>query len=40
VRSAVEEFFNSKTADFYKRGINKLEERWEEIIGFDGDYCG
>jgi histone-lysine N-methyltransferase SETMAR len=27
VRSAVEEFFNSKTADFYKRGINKLEER-------------
>lgn len=38
VRSAVEEFFNSKDASFYAKGINKLVERWKDIIGFDGDY--
>jgi hypothetical protein len=39
LRSSVTEFFNSKPVGFYERGINKLEERWEEIIEFEGDYC-
>ena len=39
VRAGVQEFFDSKDAEFYARGINKLVDRWEEIIQYDGDYC-
>lgn len=37
-RESLREFFDSKDADFYRRGIEKLPERWQEVIDFDGDY--
>jgi histone-lysine N-methyltransferase SETMAR len=38
VRAGVQEFFDSKPAEFYARGFTKLPDIWEEIIAFDGDY--
>jgi histone-lysine N-methyltransferase SETMAR len=38
VRAGVQEYFDSKPAEFYARGFTKLPDIWEEIIGFDGDY--
>jgi hypothetical protein len=35
---ALEEFFDSKDAEFYRRGIMKLPEKWEEVIEVDGEY--
>jgi histone-lysine N-methyltransferase SETMAR len=31
-------YFASKKAEFFKRGIEKLPDRWQEIINMDGDY--
>lgn len=39
VRIGIQEFFDSKNAEFYARGIDGLVDRWEHIIAFDGDYC-
>lgn len=34
----LDDFFGSRTADFYRRGIDKLVQRWEEVIKKNGDY--
>ena len=31
-------FFESRPADFWQRGIDKLVERWEEVVGNSGEY--
>jgi hypothetical protein len=36
---AIQEFFGLKDVEFYARGINKLVDRWEQVIGYNGDYC-
>jgi histone-lysine N-methyltransferase SETMAR len=38
VKNAVQEYFDSKSAEFYARGFSKLPDIWEEIIALDGDY--
>ena len=38
VKCAVESYFESKEADFYRTGIVKLKSRWERCIDLDGDY--
>jgi histone-lysine N-methyltransferase SETMAR len=38
VRAGVQEYFDSKPTEFYKRGFTKLPDIWEEIIGLDGEY--
>ena len=40
VRKWVDEWIASKDEDFFKRGINKLPRRWEEIITNVGQYIG
>lgn len=35
---ALEKFFHTKDAEFYRRGIEKLPEKWEEVIEVDGEY--
>ncbi|XP_018576710.1 uncharacterized protein LOC108915219 [Anoplophora glabripennis] len=37
-RSWLDEFFESKSEDFSRRGIKKLFERWEEVINNYGEY--
>jgi transposase len=39
VRMGVQAFFEFKDVELYKRGINGLVDRWEQIIAHDGDYC-
>jgi [histone H3]-lysine36 N-dimethyltransferase SETMAR len=39
VKTAIQDFFNSKPRDFYLRGINLLPERWQEVIDNNGDYA-
>lgn len=34
----LEKFFASKSADFYREGIEDLLRRWEEVIELEGDY--
>ena len=31
-------YFDSRSDDFWQNGINKLVERWEEVVNNDGDY--
>jgi histone-lysine N-methyltransferase SETMAR len=38
MQESLEEFFDSKDAEFYRRGIMKLPEKWEEVIEVDGEY--
>lgn len=38
IEDAIHEFFFSRDPDFYERGINNLVDRWEQIIGFNGEY--
>jgi len=40
VQKWVDEWIASKDEDFFKRGINKLPRRWEEVIANDGQYIG
>ena len=40
VRKWVDDWIASKDEDFFKRGINKLPRRWEEVIANDGQYIG
>lgn len=40
VRKWVDEWIASKDEDFFKRGINKLPRRWNEVIANDGQYIG
>ncbi len=34
----LENWFASKDAAFYRRGIEKLPERWEEVVNNGGEY--
>ena len=34
----IQHFFDSKPADWYQRGIEKLPQLWEEVIGANGEY--
>jgi len=38
VHSGLTDFFSSKDANFYKKGIEMLKNRWQTIINNDGDY--
>jgi histone-lysine N-methyltransferase SETMAR len=38
LRNWLDEFFASKPAEFYRRGIQKLPERWEEVVTNNGEY--
>lgn len=38
VRKEVSQFFASKPASFYEKGIKQLPERWEKVINCDGNY--
>lgn len=38
VNSALNEFFDSKTLEFYRRGLTKLPERWQKCIDAEGAY--
>lgn len=35
----LEEFYRSKPASFFVKGIMKLKTQWEGVIEFDGDYA-
>ena len=34
----IEAYFESKDKSFYKKGIEKLEDRWNECITLEGEY--
>ena len=34
----LQNYFNSKNAAFYRRGIELLPEKWQEVIEMDGEY--
>ncbi|CAK9826702.1 Histone-lysine N-methyltransferase SETMAR [Anthophora retusa] len=38
VKSALNEYFNSKFQKFFENGIRKLTDRWEKVIETDGQY--
>ena len=38
VRQAVGDFFKSQTTEFWRRGIEKLPQRWESVVKSHGDY--
>ena len=38
LQNGVEHFSFSKTPEFFKSGIEKLVDRWEEVIRLGGDY--
>ena len=33
-----EDYFENKDKSFYKKGIGKLEKRWNECIALEGNY--
>ena len=38
LKTSLDQFFDSKPTDVYCRGIEKLVERWEEVVNNDGEY--
>ncbi|GFY68332.1 histone-lysine N-methyltransferase SETMAR [Trichonephila inaurata madagascariensis] len=38
VRQALTDFFASHTPEFYSKGIEQLETRWQKVLDADGDY--
>ncbi|XP_076053689.1 histone-lysine N-methyltransferase SETMAR-like [Oratosquilla oratoria] len=38
LRQALTDFFASKTPEFYRKGIEQLETRWQKVLDADGDY--
>lgn len=38
MRESLREFFDSKDREWYRRGINKLEEQWQKVIENNGEY--
>lgn len=38
VKKCVDDFFDSKPAEFYEKGINKLTERWNDVVCNQGNY--
>ncbi|KOC60699.1 Histone-lysine N-methyltransferase SETMAR [Habropoda laboriosa] len=39
-KTAIDTFSNSKPTEFFKRGIDHLVKRWQEIIEKGGNYIG
>ncbi|CAK9823968.1 Histone-lysine N-methyltransferase SETMAR [Anthophora retusa] len=37
-KNALTEFFESKSQEFYNRGIKMLPERWAQVVENNGDY--
>ena len=40
LKKGLDDFFSSKPAEFYSNGIQKLPNRWRDIIDKEGDYIG
>ena len=38
LRSLLDDYFSTRPADFYRNGIHKLVERWEEVVNSNGEY--
>ncbi len=38
VKTFMENFLRLKPAEFYLRGINKLSDKWQEVIQNNGEY--
>ena len=38
LRAWLEEFFEIRPGDFYRRGIEKLVKRWEQVVNDNGEY--
>lgn len=39
IKNDISSFFQSKSSDFYKVGIQELVNRWRQVVENDGDYC-
>ncbi|KOC60700.1 Histone-lysine N-methyltransferase SETMAR [Habropoda laboriosa] len=39
-KTAIDTFSNSKPTEFFKRGINHLVKRWQEVMEKGGNYIG
>nr|CDJ92799.1 similar to SET domain and mariner transposase [Haemonchus contortus] len=40
LRKWVDDRFVSKDEDFFRPGVNKIPERWQEVVANDGQYIG
>ena len=38
LRAWLDEFFKSKSSDFYQRGIENLVKHWEEVVNSNREY--
>ena len=38
LRAWLDEFFESKSNNFYRKGIENLVERWEKVVDTNGEY--
>ena len=38
MRQSLTEFFESKTREWYRRGIYQLEDQWQKVIENNGEY--
>ena len=38
LRACLDEFFESKSNNFYRKGIENLVERWEKVVDTNGEY--
>ncbi|KOC60510.1 Histone-lysine N-methyltransferase SETMAR [Habropoda laboriosa] len=38
VKTATNSFLESKTQEFYKKGMYKIIERWKRVVELNGDY--
>ena len=38
LKNWVNNFFDTRPGDFWRKGIDKLVERWEEVVNSDGEY--
>ena len=37
-KNCLNNFFDTRPGDFWRNGINKLVERWEEVVNSNGEY--
>jgi general stress protein 26 len=37
-RKSIEEYFNSKDEEFFRRGIHDLPNRWKKVVAANGNY--
>ena len=38
LKNWLNKFFNTRPGDFWQNSINKLVERWEEVVNSNGEY--